>query len=138
MTGDITGLAGVILWTAADRFEAMRSFYLDVLGLEARSDRAQFVSFAWGSEDPTAARLTISVHSGIEGRAREPFRTMLNLGVTDIDGVYARLLARGVTFVRRPEREHFGGRFATFEDPDGNLVQLLEQPSAGSPRRATG
>lgn len=128
MSGDITGFAGVILWTAADRFDAMRAFYLDVLGLEARSDRAQFVSFAWGSEDPTAPRLTISVHSALEGRSRDPFRTMLNLAVTDIEAVHGRLVARGVAFVRPPEREHFGGRFATFEDPDGNLVQLLEQP----------
>lgn len=46
--GRITGLAGVLLWTARERYSAMRRFYVETLGLVPRSDRAEFVSFAWG------------------------------------------------------------------------------------------
>ena len=121
--GAITGLAGVLVWTTRERYPAMRRFYVDTLGLTRRSDRADFVSFTWGPDD---VRLSISVHDEIEGSARDPLRVMLNLGVDDIDAVATRLRARGVEFTRPPEREPWGGWIATFRDPDGNIVQLLQ------------
>jgi predicted enzyme related to lactoylglutathione lyase len=126
----ITGLAGVIVWTSADRFPSIRDFYRDVLGLEPRSERELFISFAWGAADHRAPRLTITVHSEVRGPAAEPARVMVNLAVDDLDGAYTRLCGLDVTFVRPPEPEQFGGRIATLQDPDGNLVQLLEQPRA--------
>lgn len=106
----------------------MREFYRGALGLEPRSDREHFVSFDWGALDPRAPRLTITVHSQVEGASKDPLRVMVNLEVDDLDAIYARLRALGVPFVRPPEAEHFGGRIATLRDPDGNLVQLLEHP----------
>ncbi len=126
----IEGLAGVILWTARDRFSAMRDFYVETLGLEPRTQRDDFVSFDWGAANPGAPRLTITVHSHVEGRTRDPLRVMVNLEVSAIEAVHTHLVERGVVFVRPPEREHFGGWVATFQDPDGNLVQLLQQPQA--------
>ena len=67
MSDRVTGLAGVLVWTTHDRYPAMRRFYVETIGLAPRSDRAEFVSFAWGPQD---VRLSISVHDGIEGRAR--------------------------------------------------------------------
>lgn len=128
LSSPISGLAGLIVWTAPDRFEAMRDFYIGALDLEPRSERDSFVSFGWGASDARAPRLTITVHSQVDGRTRDPLRVMINLEVRDIASVHARLVERGVRFVRPPEREHFGGWVATFEDPDGNLVQLLEDP----------
>ncbi len=127
-SGAVTGLAGVIIWSAPDRFAAMRDFYLDVLGLPPRTQRDDFVSFDWGASHTRAPRLTITVHSHVEGRARDPLRVMVNLEVADIAAVHARLVEHGVRFLRPPEREHFGGWVATLEDPDGNLVQLLQHP----------
>ena len=124
----IIGLAGVILWTSEERFPAMRAFYRDVLGLEPRSERDLFISFAWAATDTRSPRLTITVHSDVRGTAQDPHRVMVNLEVDDLDGAYARLRELDVTFLRPPETEHFGGRLATLADPDGNLVQLLEQP----------
>ena len=106
----------------------MRAFYRDVLGLEPRSEREGFISFAWGATDPRSPRLTITVHSEVRGVAQDPHRVMVNLEVDDLDAAYARLRDLDVTFLRPPATEHFGGRIATVQDPDGNLVQLLEQP----------
>lgn len=125
----IAGFAGTILWTSADRFAAMRTFYVDTLGLRPRSDRAEFVSFTWDAPNPHAPRLTITVHSAVHGSARDPLRAMVNLEVEDIEAVHARLREGDVAFVRPPEQEHFGGWIATFQDPDGNLVQLLQHPA---------
>jgi predicted enzyme related to lactoylglutathione lyase len=119
----ITGLAGVILWTSAERHPAMRRFYVEVLGLTPRSDRAGFVNFAWGD-----TRLTISTHQDVEGRARDPLRVMVNLAVEGLDDAHRRLTGLGVECLRPPQLEHWAGRIATYLDPDGNVVQLMELP----------
>lgn len=53
---------------------------------------------------------------------------MANFGVDDIDHEYQRLLKEGVEFIRPPEQEHWGGWVATFKDPDGNILQMLQLP----------
>jgi uncharacterized glyoxalase superfamily protein PhnB len=53
---------------------------------------------------------------------------MVNLAVGDAVAVHARLASRGVVFLRPPERELWGGTVATLTDPDGNILQLLQQP----------
>ena len=118
---DITGVAGVIVWT--DRFDAMLRFYRDTLGLEPRGVKASFANFAWGG-----FRLSVAAHDGVRGPARDPLRVMLNLAVADIHAAHRRLASRGVAFSRPPERERWGGWVATFADPDGNTLQLLQLP----------
>jgi predicted enzyme related to lactoylglutathione lyase len=126
MRGRITGLAGVLIWTERDRFEAMAGFYRDQLGLGPRTSKPDFISFDWAG-----VRLSVSVHDRVRGTSGDPHRIMLNLAVDDIDAVHARLSAAGVVFSRPPEREDWGGRVATFADPDGNLIQLFELPAGG-------
>jgi uncharacterized glyoxalase superfamily protein PhnB len=59
---------------------------------------------------------------------------MINLSVGDIHSFYEESLGRGVRFVRSPEQEHWGGYVATLEDPDGNLLQLLQlRDTEGNP-----
>jgi len=123
MMGSIEGLAGVLIWTAADRFPAMARFYRETLGLAPRSDKADFVNFDW-----SGVRLSVGVHDRVEGTSREPLRLMINLTVTDIRAVHDRLVRAGVVFTRAPEREDWGGWVATFADPDGNVLQLMQLP----------
>lgn len=123
MGTSVTGLAGVIVWTSAARFPAMAAFYRESLGLEPRSERPGFVNFAWGE-----VRLTVTVHDRVEGPAADPLRVMVNLATDDIDGMHDRLVAAGAPVVRSPEPEPWGGRVATYADPDGNLIQLLALP----------
>ena len=91
--------------------------------LTPRSDRERFVNFDWGAQ-----RLTVSVHEDVSGPNEDPLRLMINLDVDDIHAVATRIEANGVTFTRRPEQEPWGGWVATFHDPDGNTVQLLQTP----------
>ncbi len=123
MSASILGLSGVLVWTEAGSYAAMRAFYIEILGLTPRSDREHFVNFDWGAQ-----RLTVSVHEGVSGAARDPLRLMINLDVDDIHAVAARLSSNGVTFTRPPEQEPWGGWVATFHDPDGNTLQLLQTP----------
>ncbi len=113
----------MIVYTTADRFPPMRSFYVDVLRLDPRSDRDRFVNFELGEQ-----RLTITVHSGLGGRSRDPLHVMINLATDDIVADYEAAIAAGARSLRTPERESWGGMVATLADPDGNIVQLLEIP----------
>lgn len=118
----IDGIVGVILWT--EDVERLAAFYRDVLELTPHSTRPDFVAFSLGD-----LRLSIGRHDSVSGRTSDPFRIMVNLGVQDIQRVVARLKQRGVAFIREPEQERWGGWVATFSDPDGNMLQLLQQPS---------
>ena len=55
----------------------------------------------------------------------EPGRTIFNLHVENIDEIQRRLVGEGVEFVV-PVEQRSNGRFGTFIDPDGNLLQLIE------------
>jgi catechol 2,3-dioxygenase-like lactoylglutathione lyase family enzyme len=121
--GRILGIAGVLIWTEAERFGAMARFYRDSLGLTPRTSKPDFINFDWGG-----VRLSVSVHDRVRGASADPFRIMVNLAVDDIVAVHARLERAGVVFSRRPETEDWGGRVASFLDPDGNLIQLMQLP----------
>ena len=74
------------------------------------------------------ARLSVGTHSEVHGPARESVRVTVNLNVAALHPLHHELAARGVPFVRPPEQEHWGGWIAALRDPDGNLIQLLQQP----------
>ena len=117
----IEGVVGVTLWT--DNLERLVEFYRDTLGLKVRSHHGDFVNFDFGN-----VRLNLGLHEGVQGRSRDPYRIMVHLGVGDIRGEHQRLSRLGVDFIRQPEQENWGGWVATFLDPDGNVLQLLQQP----------
>ena len=89
------------------------------------SDHGDFLAFKWGG-----MRLNIGRHNQVTGQTDEPYRIMINLGVTDIQQEYLRLKTKGVQFIRIPEQEGWGGWVATFKDPDQNTLQLLQLPDA--------
>lgn len=99
----------------------MAQFYRDVVGLTPRSDREGFINFEWGE-----MRLTVARHSELSGPSRDPKRVMVNLKTDRIQEVHRRMSTAGVEFSRPPEREPWGGWIATFTDPDGNVVQLMQ------------
>ncbi|MEE8422619.1 MAG: VOC family protein [Dehalococcoidia bacterium] len=77
------------------------------------------------------AHIHIDGHSETHGPTKEPQRVLINMFIDDFDAEYARLSAEGVTFIREPEREAWGGLFATFLDPDGNYLQIVEFKPGG-------
>ena len=117
----ITGVVGVILWTS--NLDSLRTFYRDSLRLPLHSDHGDFVVFRFGN-----MRLNLGLHDSVHGQTTEPYRIMINLGVDDIHAEHNRLVDAGVVFIRPPERESWGGWVATFQDPDGNPLQLLQLP----------
>ena len=117
----VENVAGIIIWT--DDLERLASFYRETLGLQPHSVKPDSVAFSFGE-----TRLSLGKHDQVTGPARDPYRIMINLGVTDIHGLFRRLRDKGTPILRPPEQEHWGGWVATFRDPDGNILQLLQQP----------
>jgi predicted enzyme related to lactoylglutathione lyase len=99
----------------------LRWFYHDVLGIPFN---------AQGKLVSQEVMLHPMLHSAVAGPPAEPHRVMLTFDVADIHQATADLKARGVRFAREPEREHWGGWIATFLDPDGNYLQLLQPAEA--------
>jgi len=117
----IDGVAGVIIWT--DDLDRLFAFYRSTLELTPYSIRPHFIAFRWGD-----MRLSLGRHANVNGPARDPYRVMINLAVQDIQAIYAVLCAKGVEFLKPPTQESWGGWVATFFDPDGNILQLMQQP----------
>jgi predicted enzyme related to lactoylglutathione lyase len=117
----ITGIIGVTLWTGD--LGRMFHFYHNTLRLPLHSRHEDFIAFELGK-----LRFNIGLHDRVQGPAQDPYRVMPHLGVDDIYREYRRLSEAGVEFIRPPEQEHWGGWIATFKDPDGNILQMLQLP----------
>ena len=117
----ITGVVGVTIWT--EHLDPMFHFYNDILRLPLHSRHDDFIAFELGE-----IRFNIGVHDQVKGPSQDSFRFMPHLGVDDIHLECRRLKDEGVEFIRPPEQEHWGGWVATFKDPDGNILQMLQLP----------
>ena len=109
------------------------SFYRDVLGLPlVRRDGPAYALFDAGGRQ-------FALHGTVEGRPHFPGGAAAVFSVQDLDRAGALLAGRGVRFDHQGEVEGYA-RFASFLDPDGNTVQVIEYldpPSSGPPGTAS-
>ena len=117
----IKGLHSVIFWT--DDMPRLLSFYRDTLGLSTDFESPEFVMLTAGQ----GAQFAVGRHSEVSGRSKDPYRVMANITVDNCQAEYERLKAKGVPFLREPSRDgNEGPVLATFQDPDGNTLQMFE------------
>jgi predicted enzyme related to lactoylglutathione lyase len=112
----VTMKLGSIIISTSNK-ERMKQFYHDILGIPFN---------AQGKLESQGIILHPANHSAIQSAPGEPYRIMLTFDVTDIHQTTEDLQQQGVSFVRLPEQEQWGGWIATFLDPDGNYLQLLQ------------
>ena len=114
--------SGIILWT--EKISNLQKFYEDLLGLEAHYVNDKFISFRWKD-----FKFSIGEHYFITNKLnKHRYRFMINFNVDEIYSTLNKLKAKNVEILREPETEHWGGILATFKDPDGNIVQIFQQP----------
>ena len=106
-----------IIFATKDNDEEMGKFYKEILGCTQDEN---------GLWDLGGLKLGFDRHSQAAEKALEPFRCMVTLTVDDINKTVKELQAKGVKFIRMPGQEFWGGWFATFQDPDGNYLQLFQ------------
>ena len=104
--------------------EAARKFYEETLGLAGRSDGEDYSTFTLGdvrliieSVEPT------SEYALLVGRF-----TGFSFEVADVNAAYENLKSRGVAFLDPPETQPWGDILAHFEDPDENILTIVQEP----------
>ena len=108
----------VYYWTS-DMDRAVK-FYEDVVGLKLlRREAGNWAEFEAGP-------VRLALHGAIEGRPLEPGGATAVFSVPDLDAARAELEGRGAEFDEHVGEVQGFARFATFRDPDGNAVQLIE------------
>jgi catechol 2,3-dioxygenase-like lactoylglutathione lyase family enzyme len=116
----LLGIDHVYYWTRD--MDGAVEFYRDVVGLilEVRhgDDWSEF----------RAGPIRFALHGTDAETPRAPSGTVV-FAVGDLDAERRRLEAAGVRFDERAGEVQGRLRFASFRDPDGNPVQLLERPS---------
>jgi predicted enzyme related to lactoylglutathione lyase len=115
----ISGLRGASIWS--EDLNKLLPFYRDVLGLKVSVQTPGFV-FLEG--------LGLGTHSQVRGRNADSARHMVSLTADDVTAEWKRLTAAGVRFVEAPT-DYGRFRIATLEDPEGNLIQLLQPLAEG-------
>jgi glyoxylase I family protein len=116
---------------AARDTTALKDWYLGALG----------AALVWGNgQTPPAwfvrlpGGLVIEIYPGGRGVAETADNSLhgwrhLALRVADLDAARARLEARGVKFTEPVKPAGGGGRVLFFQDPEGNLLHLVERPA---------
>lgn len=106
-------------------------FYGRQLGLPLKVDGRPlgWCVFALGEVDLVIESVASDAPEDEQALVGRP--TGLSLAVTDIQAEQDRLAARGVPFVGQPELQAWGGWLTSFEDVDGNQLQLVQYPRRG-------
>lgn len=95
-------------------------FYEETLGLEKKYEYSSYVGFECGGvEIGLIPRLT-------EGQKASPLSPSVEFLVDDVEKVYNELKNKGVKFIKELHDEPWGGRQATFTDPDGNILEIAQ------------
>lgn len=117
----------VTLWTV--KFDEVLRFYRDVLGLPVMEENANFVMFATKGSRLAFHRLTKAPR--LDRRTAE-----LHLEVRDVDEVYTALQRKGVKFDEKPANKPWGTRMASFQDPEGYVVEIIGPLKQGESAKA--
>ncbi len=114
------------------QLEAMKRFYVDVLGFEVEWEPdADNVYLSSGVDNlalhrSTAPAATRSTGEG-GGSTLDHFGLIVR-SPEDVDAWAAFLESRGVTLAARPRTHRDGARSCYFTDPDGNSIQIIHHP----------
>jgi catechol 2,3-dioxygenase-like lactoylglutathione lyase family enzyme len=101
-----------------------RDFYVDVLGFDLVRESPMGPEQRWVQVAPPGAATSITLVTWFPTMPAGAVKGTV-LETDDLDGDVAGLVAKGVTIEGGIQQEPWG-RFATFDDPDGNGIVLQE------------
>ena len=111
----------------AEDMDAAVAFYRDTLGLNLRFQAGE----SWAEFDVAGA--TFALHGTRGAQMEHGGGATVVFEVDDLEQARRLLSARGVAFEGEITEVPESGRFATFRDPAGNVVQLYEPRAEKSP-----
>jgi catechol 2,3-dioxygenase-like lactoylglutathione lyase family enzyme len=110
--------------------DAAVGFYAQPLGLRVEADGRDdgYCVFDAGGVDLVVE--AVPAHAPADEQSLVGRFTGISFAVDDLAATHARLTAAGVRFAAAPQLQSWGGHLATLADADGNLLQLVQYPSA--------
>ena len=100
--------------------EKAAKFYKETLGLEKKYEYSSYVGFECGGVE---IGLTPKLK---EGQKVSPLSPSVEFLVDDVEKVYNELKKKGVKIIKQLHEEPWGGKQATFTDPDGNVLEVTQ------------
>ncbi len=133
MARDLQLVAPAYLVLIVSDLERALAFYTDVLGL-----RLGHRSGPYAQLDTATTRIALFERQAMQQTlgfklapaAENAPAFEIGFKVDDVDTVYAELIGRGVIPVTPPTDRPWGQRTAYLRDPDGNLIELVQDPPA--------
>ena len=114
------------------QLEAMKRFYIDLLGFEVEWEPdADNVYLSSGLDNLALHRSTSLAASRSTGEGGGSTLDHVGLIVrtpAEVDAWAAFLESRGVTLDAQPRTHRDGARSCYFKDPDGNSIQIIHHP----------
>lgn len=122
----VIGLGGIFF--KCQHFEETRAWYAKHLGIQLESWGAQF--FYKDDPNPEAYSNLSFFKADADYFAPSASPFMINFRVENLDALVAALREEGIPLIGEPIAEEFG-KFAWVIDPEGNKIELWEQPLEG-------
>ena len=118
MTGSSTQGIKIVLHPVSD-LEAAKAVYTALLGIPPQADSPYYVGFDTGGQ-----------HIGLvpNGGPQSMTSPVAYWHVPDIEAKLAEVTAAGATVTEPPHEVGPGRTVASFTDPDGNVLGLLQDP----------
>ncbi len=95
------------------------AFYEKTLGFSKKYEYSSYAGFQCGGVE-------IGLRPCRKEKRYEKDAFSVEFFVDDVDATYKALKLKGVNFVEEPHDEPWGGREASFLDPDGNLLEIVQ------------
>ena len=109
---------------------AAQPFYSNGLGLRLRAGRADLGYCVFDAGNAQLVVESVPPDAPEEDQALVGRFTGLSFAVADVEAKHKELLSLGVRFTGAPERQSWGGVLATFQDPEGNEMQIAQVANA--------
>ncbi len=107
-----------------------KEFYSKVLGFEVLQDMPMNENSRWVQLGPPGAEASIALVTWFPSMPAGSLKGLV-VETDDMEGTIAEMAANGFTLDAEINTEPWG-RFASFDDPDGNGI-ILRQPIDGGP-----
>lgn len=118
----VRGIGGVFFKSKNPK--KLQEWYIENLGLEP--DDAGYIYFMWTDLKKPGYTLWGPFPEDTKYFSPSESSWMINFVVSDIDQIVTRLKSRGVQVDERGVQATEEGRFAWFNDPEGNKIELWE------------
>jgi predicted enzyme related to lactoylglutathione lyase len=110
--------------------DAAKQFYSNKLGLPLKADGSQYGYCVFKAGNTELVVEVVADDAPEEDRILVGRFTGLSFTVQDCGKKHRDLVALGVPFTGAPEKQSWGGILATLQDPSGNELQIVQQPTA--------